>query len=678
VVKRGDTLSEISLRYQISIEQLRRWNNLNANRIIKGQHLKVWPHSPPKGYVVRSGDTLSEIADQYNTSTSSLRQLNNISGDRIYPGQKIHLRKYYPATGTQMTHVVSKGDTLWAIAQFYSSNVADLKELNGLKRDLITPGQALKISGPSGESAQGEDQFEYVVKRGDNLSTVALRFSVGLRLLRDLNDLKGDHIYPGQKLQLRPSSLDQAVHIVGPGDTLSAIAHKYHVKAADVVELNGIEGNKILVGQKLRIKSTPTSTHMVERGDALWEIAQAYGMSVKEIKALNGLTTNRIYPGQTLQLSTKGYELFQTYTVKRGDYLDGIARLHQMSVSELKRINGLRTSLIYPGDRLKVRPLLGRGAERSKLSEIDWDHLMGALSGFRKIEAGNGPYYQIRPKATRQKHARYYERVHGSPLGNYKQSRRLWQAFEHEITRLERLSNVLNGWHFVLDPGHGGLDPGAVVEALDGNGHKVYVVEDEYVYDVALRVCAMLRLHGAEVTMTLLSPNHLIRHSNPPTQTFVNEKNEVFNSYELNKKDRWQCWPIGGRNGNLTYRLRIAHKAFKRVPRSRRIFLSFHADIDPTAPEAPLVLFYKSRNGKRKDLASRNFAKRLLLSLGAGAHMRGQNLKILRNNPASVRVVLELRNLAYTDHAWALRYEQLRQRDAEKIVKGLLDYVNNT
>jgi N-acetylmuramoyl-L-alanine amidase len=58
--------------------------------------------------------------------------------------------------------------------------------------------------------------------------------------------------------------------------------------------------------------------------------------------------------------------------------------------------------------------------------------------------------------------------------------------------------------------------------------------------------------------------------------------------------------------------------------------------------------------------------------------MRGQNLKILRNNPASVRVVLELRNLAYTDHAWALRYEQLRQRDAEKIVKGLLDYVNNT
>jgi hypothetical protein len=40
-----------------------------------------------------------------------------------------------------------------------------------------------------------------------------------------------------------------------------------------------------------------------------------------------------------------------------------------------------------------------------------------------------------------------------------------------------------------------------------------------------------------------------------------------------------------------------------------------------------------------------------------------------------VKVVLELRNLAYTDHAWALRFEQLRQRDAEKVVKGVLDYV---
>ena len=67
----------------------------------------------------------------------------------------------------------------------------------------------------------------------------------------------------------------------------------------------------------------------------------------------------------------------------------------------------------------------------------------------------------------------------------------------------------------------------------------------------------------------------------------------------------------------------------------------------------------------------------MLPALGAGARVRGQPLGVLRNNPADVKVLIELRNLAYTDHAWALRFEHLRQRDAEKVVKGILDYAKN-
>ena len=88
--------------------------------------------------------------------------------------------------------------------------------------------------------------------------------------------------------------------------------------------------------------------------------------------------------------------------------------------------------------------------------------------------------------------------------------------------------------------------------------------------------------------------------------------------------------------------------------------------------EAPLVLYYEGRNGYDRD--SRAFAQSLLSALGAGSRARGQSLAVLRHNPADVKVLLEMRNLAYTDHAWALRYEQMRQRDAEKVLKGLLDY----
>jgi LysM repeat protein len=628
VVKRGDSLSAIALKYRVSVQQLCRWNRICGDKILEGQHLKLWPHSSPKCYIVRTGDTLSEIAARFSLSTSLLCRLNNISKDRIYPGQRLKVGPPCGVMEAQQTH-----------------------------------------------SFREDEPFEYFVKNGDNLSTIAQRFNVGLGLLRQLNHLKGDHIYPGQKLQLRPSSLDESVHIVQPGETLSTIALKYSIKLSYLAELNGIKGSKILVGQKLRLRTTPADIHMVERGDALWEIARAYGMSVRELKRLNGLTSDRIYPGQELQLCVKRSDPLDIYTVKKGDYLDRIARLHQMSVADLKKVNNMHTSMIYPGDRLKVNPFLRRGREWLKIREIDWEDLIVLFSDFRKIEAGNGPYYNIRPKAELQKHDEYYENPRQTPLQSYRQAKKLWQAFEHEVASLGRLSDTLSGWHIVLDPGHGGLDPGAVVENLDGNGNKVYVVEDEYVYDIAMRVYVLLRLHGAEVTMTLLSPNHLIRHSNPPTRTFVNEKNEVYNSYEFNKRNCWQNWPSGGRDGNLLYRVHITRKAFKKVPKNRRMFLSFHADIDPQSPEAPLVLYYKSKNGRHVDNASKNFAQAILPALGAGAYARGQNLGVLRDNPADIKIVLEIRNLAYTDHAWALRFEQLRHRDVEKVVRGLLDYV---
>ena len=91
VVKKGDTLSETALRYQVSVSRLRQWNLIRNDEIIEGQELQLWPSSAPKWYVVRSGDTLSEIAFHFGVSISALRRLNHISQDRIYPGQRIML-----------------------------------------------------------------------------------------------------------------------------------------------------------------------------------------------------------------------------------------------------------------------------------------------------------------------------------------------------------------------------------------------------------------------------------------------------------------------------------------------------------------------------------------------------------------------------------------------------------
>ncbi len=678
VVRQGETLSEIALDYGVSLDALMRWNNLRGDIIFKGQKLRVGVHPLPDWYVVKSGDTLYEIALQFGISTRSIQQLNDLTRDRIYPGQRLRLRKAPSQPKENVIHKVKKDDTLWSIAQRYGLDVSELKDINGLTTDTIIPGTRLVVSEEIEDSRdEPRERFEYVVKEGDNLETIGKEFDVGVGMLRRLNQIQGDRIFVGQKLQLRPSSLEEGVHMVRHGETLSTIAIKYDVNLQELREINGIENDKILSGQKLRLRRSSHSTHIVERGDALWEIARAYGMTVESLRENNDLTSDRIYPGQELRLDKKEAEHFQFYTVKDGDYLGRIARLHQMSVSELKEINCLDAHVVHPGDKLKVKPILSKSTEWVKISEIDWDELIISVEGTGKIRTGNGPYFYSRPKAKRQNHADYYEGPRLTTLQAYRQAQKLWNAFELQVGHLGRLSDALNGWHFVLDSGHGGLDPGAVVPSLDGNGNSIYVVEDEYAYDVTIRVYVLLRLHGAEVTMTLLSPNHLIRHSDPPTMTFVNEKNEVYNSYELNKSGRWKDWPVGGRNGNLSSRVLIARKAFKGIRKDRCVFLSFHADIDPNESDAPAVLYYKSRKRKQSDGTSRKFAKALLPFLGAGAEARGQGLGVLRDNPAQYKVLLELRNLAYTDNAWAMRFEELRHRDAEKVVRGILAYVKN-
>lgn len=668
-VRHGQTLSDIAQRYGISLSNLRRWNAINSDLIIVGQKLTVWQGQIPNQYKVQSGDNLSAIAKRFGVSLEKLRSYNKLQSDLLQPGQILILRLIGPIE-PPATYIVKRGNTLSKIAAAYNVSLHQIRKLNNISDDRISIGQKL-ILHPS-HSKNEKEENEYIVRRNDTLSHIAQRFNVGLRFLQQLNNLKSDFIRPGQKLRIRSSAKDEGIHIVRHAETLSEIAARYQLELPDLKELNGIENDRILVDQKLRLRPTPNATHIVERGDALWEIARAYSMTVTHLKQLNGLTSNRIYPGQELQLSIEESDHFASYTVNNGDNLSEIARLHQMSVSQLKRINKVKGSIIYPGQTLKVKPLFAQ-RDWVKLAQIDWTELQKAPKGVLQIDTGNGPYFGSRPKANRQKGIKYYEGHPVSPKESYRKARNLWQRFENAVDGIGRLSNELEGWNIVLDPGHGGLDPGAVVRTTDGNGQKVFVVEDEYVYDIALRTYVMLRLHGAAATMTLLSPNHLIRQSAPPAQTFVNEKNEVYNSYELNKRNTRNQWPRGSRNG-LNARVDIARKAFANTPKARCIFLSFHADIDKNSPEAPLVLYYESRDGRRRDLASRAFAQALLPAFGAGARIRGQALGVLRNNPASVKVLVELRNLAYVDHAWALRFEQLRQRDAEKVVRGVLDY----
>ncbi|MFO7609366.1 MAG: LysM peptidoglycan-binding domain-containing protein [Candidatus Krumholzibacteriia bacterium] len=563
-----------------------------------------------------------------------------------------------PSAQEWRIHTVTRGESLTAIARRYDVTVGDLRDWNELRSDGLAIGQKLRIP--------AADQEFTTVRRGDTLERIARRHDLTVPLLRQLNDLQGDHIRTGERLRVRPAPVDEAVHVVREGDTLTAIAGRHGLTVRQLQAINGLDGDRIYVGQSLRLREAERSVHVVERGDALSEIAEAYGLTVSRLRHMNGLTSDVIHPGQELRIQANGAPPLETYTVRRGDNLTDIARLHQMSLQELRELNGLRGSVIHPGQALRVRPRLGGG----DTADVAWDRLELQIPGVRRIPAAHGPYYWERPRADRQQGPRYIEESTISPAVAYRHGLRLWERLQEEIDRHPKLSNRLDGWHVVLDPGHGGIDPGAIVAVRDADGQRHYVVEDEYVYDLALRAAVLLKLHGAAVTLTLLSPNHLLRTNEPASATFVHDRNEVFNDEDWNRRDRPAAWPKGGQT-YLDRRVAVARRAFQGTPASRQVFLSFHADNDPTAGDAVTLFYYQDR--RRTDTGSRGFARDLLPAMGAGARLKGRSLGVLRDNPARYKLLVEMRNLAYPEHVWALRHAEVRQRDAEKVVRALLE-----
>ncbi|WP_139264011.1 LysM peptidoglycan-binding domain-containing protein, partial [Bacillus licheniformis] len=98
-VKKGDTLSEIAQKYNTTVKALQSLNNIkDPNKIYVGQKLKisgsaVKTSNKKQYYTIKAGDTLSEISKRFNTSIKSLQAWNDIKNpNKIYAGQKIRVR----------------------------------------------------------------------------------------------------------------------------------------------------------------------------------------------------------------------------------------------------------------------------------------------------------------------------------------------------------------------------------------------------------------------------------------------------------------------------------------------------------------------------------------------------------------------------------------------------------
>lgn len=459
-------------------------------------------------------------------------------------------------------------------------------------------------------------------------------------------------------------SAENIFHVVEQGETLYKISKEYNISIDTLKEINGLKSDNIFPGDMLKLEEEQKNQHTVQKGETLWEISSKYKIKIEELKHINNLKEDIIYEGQKLKISkkTSKEEIIETYTeyiVSGGDTLSSIARIHKMTLRELMEINKLEKTSILKGQKLKVKSI-----------EVD-DNIEKKIELFSnnmKIDKEpiiyNSNYYYYRePKSEKQLHQNYFE----DPFYNidmlYKQAAFLMEQLDKKIDKHKKISDKLKNIKIVIDPGHGGLDPGAISKASDNEG-EFFIVEDEYCYDIALRIYILLKLHSADVIMTILSPNHLLRDSN---NTFVNEKNEVLNQKYL--KNSKPILPRGNRE-SLLKRIEIARN-FLGKNKKNTLFVSIHSDNFRYLPQATSILYFS--DGKKEDEKSKAETKKMLPYLGAGAHKMGRNLRVLNNNPAEIKYLIEVKNLAYKPHVWDMKQAKLRQKEAEKIVLGIIE-----
>ncbi|TYS17752.1 LysM peptidoglycan-binding domain-containing protein [Rossellomorea vietnamensis] len=210
-----------------------------------------------------------------------------------------------------------------------------------MKKVLFTVAATAVISTAYGAAAEASS---HKVSSGDSLWSIAKKYDTSVSALKKLNSLKSDVIYPNQVLKVEGS---QAA-VPAPPSKETAV-------------------DKPVVETK----------YTIVPGDTLIGIANKHSISLAELKSWNNLTTHLIYPGQALIVARGTVEIQApapvqpkpepvkpsqpapssetSYKVQAGDTLSRIGGQFGVSVSQLKEWNGLRSDMIYIGQKLTIK-----------------------------------------------------------------------------------------------------------------------------------------------------------------------------------------------------------------------------------------------------------------------------------------------------------------------------------
>ena len=279
-VKTNETLFSIAQEYNVSVRDLRKWNDLKNNTINIGQKLIV---APPA----------SQIKNEKRPKTTA-----NSSGNTSFLNSG--------STG-QSFYKVKSGDNLYKVARQFNMTLGELKRLNDLKSNALRVGQRLRVkaqisapsvaSGNEDLSSTAQGRFiEYDVKKTESVSEILRKFQMDNYEFSALNpDISGSNLYRGQSVTVL---LPATVHHKNP--------YRINADLKSIEETNAVSYPDNEAGK-------PTTSGSLYNPDALTAASSTlplgtviYVKNPKNDKGIFVLVNDRITNGN-IKLSQKAY-----------------------------------------------------------------------------------------------------------------------------------------------------------------------------------------------------------------------------------------------------------------------------------------------------------------------------------------------------------------------------------
>ncbi|MCK9445214.1 MAG: LysM domain-containing protein, partial [Tissierellaceae bacterium] len=203
-IKSGDTLYKLAQTYNTTVDAIMKINpGINPNNLQVGQVICIPGTAPPPpttcptgtfSYTIKSGDTLYNLAIRYNTTVEAIMRVNpGINPNNLQVGQVICIPGTAPPppttcpTGT-FSYTIKSGDTLYNLAIRYNTTVEAIMRVNpGINPNNLQVGQVICIPGTAPPPPPPCDGLYYAVRSGDTLFSIAQMFNIPLATLMAAN-----------------------------------------------------------------------------------------------------------------------------------------------------------------------------------------------------------------------------------------------------------------------------------------------------------------------------------------------------------------------------------------------------------------------------------------------------------------------------------------------------------